>query len=171
MAATLTSRVESYQDLVISAAGAETDLVAATGYNVGVPAPGTTALKPKDLLIKWGGGKNTYANGIELICFATCNENDTCTMSIYGISSGGPPERIGSIVWIFGTAIRSSGVRWGDTCTVTDTHQGTIAAFDSGNDRVAKVALDATGYRYLYAIVHTTTTGAATAITVQMRPY
>lgn len=169
--ATLTTGVASYTNLVVSAAGAETDLVAATGYNVGIPAPGTAALEPKDLLKKFGAGKDTRANAMELICFANSNENDTVTMSLYGISDGGPPERIGSLVWTFGTAIRSTGVRWADTCVATDTHGKTIGVSDSANNRVVKVNFDITGYRYLYVIAHTTTTGAATGITVQMRPY
>ncbi len=167
----LTTRTLSYANLVVSAAGAETDLVAATGYTVGVPTPGTTALEPKDLLKAYGGGADTYANAIELICYATSSENDTCTLSLYGISSGGPPVRIGSLVYTFGTALRSAGVRWADTCVSTSTHTKTITVADSAADRVVKVSLDITGYRYLYAIVHTTTTGAATGITVQMRPY
>ncbi len=170
-AATLTTRTASYTNLVVSAAGAETDLVAASGYNVGVPAPGTTALEPKDLLKKFGAGKDSYANAIELICYATASDNNTTEMSLYGISDGGPPLRMAGLVYIFGTAIRSSGVRWADTCTVTDVHGKTIAASDSGNDRVVKVNFDVSGYRYLYMIVHGTATGAATAITVQMRPY
>lgn len=170
-AATLTTRVFSYQNLVVSAAGAETDLIAATGFNVGVPAPGTTALEPKDLLRKFGGGKDTYANAIELTCFATASDNNTAEMTLYGISDGGAPEQIAGLVYIFGTAIRSTGVIWADTCTVTDTHGKTVAASDSGNDRIVKVNFDATGYRHLYMIIHGTATGAATAITVQMRPY
>jgi len=169
--ATVTSIVSSYSNLVVSAAGAESDLAAATGYNIGVPAPGTTALAPKDLLIKHGGGKHTYATNVELLCYATSNNNDTCTMSIYGISDSGPPERIASLIYIFGTALVSSGVRWADSCTRTDTHTGTVTAFDTAANRIVKVTLDTDGYRYLYAIIHTTTTGAATNITVLMRPF
>lgn len=170
-AATLTTRTFSYTNLVVSAAGAETDLVAATGYNVGVPNPTGTALDPVDLLKKFGAGKDTYANALELICYATSSDNDTAEMSLYGISDGGPPVRMASLIYIFGTAIRNTGVRWADTCSVTDVHSKSIAASDSGNNRVVKVNFDATGYRYLYMIVHGTATGSATAITVQMRPY
>lgn len=169
--AILTTRVVSYTNLVVSAAGAETNLVAATGFNVGVPSPGTTALKPKDLVVIFGKNKETFANALELICYATASENNTAEMSLYGISGNGPPEKIAELVYIFGTAIRSSGVRWADTCTVTDVHGKTVAASDSGNDRVVKVFFDVTGYRHLYMIVHGTATGAATNITVQMRAF
>lgn len=169
--AVLTTKVTSYANLVVSAAGAETDLVAATGFNVGVPAPGTAALEPKDILVIFGRGSETFANAIELICYATASDNNTAEMSLYGISGSGPPEKIAGLVYIFGTAIRSSGVRWADTCTVTDIHGETVAASDSGNDRVVKVFFDLTGYRYLYMIVHGTATGAATNITVQMRSF
>lgn len=169
--AVLTTRVISYTNLVVSAAGAETNLVAATGFNVGVPAPGTPTLEPKDLLVIFGKGNETYANAIELLCYATASDNNTAEMSLYGIAGGGPPEKIAELVYIFGTAIRSSGVRWADTCTVTDVHGKTVAASDSGNDRVVKVFFDLTGYRYLYMIVHGTATGAATNITVQMRAF
>ena len=118
-------------------------------------------------------GTSKY-NGVMLSCFATSNDNDTVTMSVYGIAIDGAPERIGSFVWTFGTAIRSSGVRWADTCvvTLTDTSSGNVVdVADSGNDRICRARFDVTGYRYLYAIAHTTTTGAATTITVEMRPW
>lgn len=169
--AVLTTKVTSYTNLVVSAAGAETNLVAATGFNVGVPAPGAIALEPKDLLVIFGRGSETFANAVELICYATASDNNTAEMSLYGISGGGPPEKIAELVYIFGTAIRSSGVRWADTCTVTDVHGKTVAASDSGNNRVVKVFFDITGYRYLYMIVHGTATGAATNITVQIRVF
>ena len=168
--AVLTTKTAGYEPLVISAAGGETDLVAATGYNVGVPTP-AAALAPKDLMRQ--NGDSPY-NGVVLSCFATSNENDTVTMSIYGISIDGAPERIGSFVWTFGTAIRSSGVRWADTCvvTLTDTSSSNVVdVADSANNRIARARFDVTGFRYLYAIAHTTTTGAATTITVEMRPW
>ncbi len=168
--AVLSTKVSAYTNLVVSAAGAETDLIAATGYSVGVPVPGGT-LGPFDLRAHSSarGGSAMEANSAVFTCFATCNENDDVTISIYGISDGGAPERIGSLLLTFGTAIRSSGVRWADTCVATDTHITTIIVSDSGNNRIVKVTLDTTGYRYMYAIAHTTTTGAATGITVPLR--
>lgn len=168
--AVLSTKVSAYTNLVVSAAGAETDLVAATGYNVGVPSPGGT-LGPLDLRAHSSarGGSNMEANSVVLTCFATCSENNDVDISVYGISDGGAPEKIGNLLFTFGTAIRSSGVRWADTCVATDTHITIIGVSDSGNNRIVKVALDTTGYRYLYAIAHTTTTGAATVITVPLR--
>ncbi len=87
-AASLTTRIGSYHNLVVSAAGAESRLVSASAdYNVGVPAPGTTALEPKDLLRKFGAGKNTYANAVELVCYATGTADNTVEMALYGILS------------------------------------------------------------------------------------
>lgn len=173
-AATTTTRVSSYQNLVVSAAGAESRLTTGSAdYNVGVPAPGTAALAPKDLLVKYGAGKDTFANAIELICFATGTENNTVEMALYGISSGGPPEQIAEIIWILGTARHTSTtILWADTCTISaDTHQTTLVSSDSGNNRVVRLVFDITGYRYLYAIAYGTATGEATNITVMMRPY
>ena len=170
----LTTRITSYQDLVVSAAGAESRLTTGSAdYNPGIPAPGTTALAPKDLLVKFGAGYETYANGVELVCYATGTENNTVEMALYGVNGGGAPEQIGEIIWILGTARHTSTtILWADTCTITaDTHITTLTASDSGNNRIVKLTFDATGYRYLYAIAYGTTTGAATNITVMMRPY
>ena len=176
MGAVLQTTVAPYKDLVVSAAGAETRLLtgATTAYNPGLPAPGTDALKPKDIKAFWGRRSETAANGIILTCYATATENNTCEMELYGIADGGgAPERIADLVWIFGTARHTSTtVLWADTCTITqDYHMSTVNVNDSGNNIIAKVSFDATGYRYLYAVAYGTATGAATNITVKMRPY
>lgn len=166
----LTVRTAGYEDLVVSAAGGETDLVAATGYTVGVPTPATVALGPKDLM---RANYESFANSVHLICFATTTatqENSTATMSLYGVSTGGAPERIGSVLWEFGTATRSSNIHWADICTPTSTHQGTFTASDVGNNRIAKLTMVNPGYRYLYGIFHTVS-GTPANITVQYRPY
>ena len=176
----LTTVVGGYKNLVVSAAGADNSGAAlATGatteFNPGLPDPGTDALRPKDIKALWSGedGHSTEANGIILNCYATASANDTCEMALYGIADGGAPERIADIIWIFGTARHTSTtVLWADTVTITnDWHTTTLKASDSGNNFIAKLSFDTTGYRYLYAIAHGTATGAATNITVQMRPY
>lgn len=174
----LTTIISPYQTLVVSAAGAEAILAtgATTDFNVGVPNPGTDALSPKDLSsILWSNSTGeTNANTVVLTCFATASENNTCEMALYGIvDGGGAPERIADIIWIFGTARHTgSTVLWADTCTITtDSHVTAVTANDSGNNFIAKLSFDTTGYRYLYAIAHGTATGAATNITVIMRPY
>lgn len=165
----LRTKMWGYGTLVISAAGAETDLVAATGYTVTLPAPGGN-LNPLDL--RRYGRVETSANAVEILAFATCNDNDTCTLSLYGIADGntGPPEKIASLVYIFGQAIKETGVRWAHNCVASDAHITAVDVSNNGTDEVVKVAFDATGYRYLYAIIHTTTTGAATSITLILRP-
>ena len=175
MGASLHTTVAPYRKLVVSAAGAETILTtgASTSFNIGVPS-GIEDLKPKDLKSIWSASEgSTKANYIVLTCYATANDNDTCEMDIYGIADGGAPERIASVIWIFGTARHtSSTVLWADTCTVsTDSSIGGVTVSDSGNNFIAKLTFDLTGYRYLYAIAHGTATGAATDITVLMRPF
>ncbi len=177
--AVLTTMVAPYQNLVVSAAGAETRLTtgATTFFNPGLPDPGTDALRPKDIRAIWGKGNETQANGVILTCYATASANDTCEMEIYGIADGGAPERIADLVWIFGTARHTSTtVLWADTCTVTaDYHTGNggsgLAAADNADNIIARLRFDTTGYRYIYAVAYGTTTGAATNITVKIRAY
>lgn len=171
----LATKVAGYQPLVVSAAGAETRLLtgATTAYNPGVPAPGGD-LNPKDLSAIWSAGSAaTNANNVELVCYATGTANNTIEMEIYGIADGGAPERICDLVWILGTARHTSTtVLWADTCTETaDTHTTGITTTDSGNNIIAKLTFETTGYRYLYAIAYGTATGSATNITVLMRPF
>lgn len=166
MGATLTTQTAGYELLVLSAAGGETDLVAATGFTIGIPDPGTIALQPKDLMKRNG---SSTVNAVEIITYATGNAAATYTVALYGISVGGPPELIGSFAYTLGDAVVSSGVKWADTCVVTDTHSTVIVVADSGNDRVVKVTFDVIGYRFLYPIVHTAS--GATNINVLYRPW
>ena len=174
--ATRTTAIYPYTNLVVSAAGAEADLVAATGYLAANALPATSAaLGAKSLLKNYSGGRHSYFNAVILRAYATCNDNDDCGMTLYGISRiGGTfiPERIAAITWKFSTALRAGGIRWADTTTVTDYHIGDIREADGGgNDTVARIECDVLGYEWLYAIIHTTTTGDPTVITVEMRPY
>ena len=152
----LTTVVGGYKNLVVSAAAGESILAtgATTDFYPTLPDPGTDALKPKDLKSIWSGedGHSTEANGIVLNCYGTiATANGTCEMALYGIADGGAPERIADIVWTFGTAVRSAGVYWADTVTITnDWHVTTLKATDSGNEFIAKLSFDTTGYRYLY---------------------
>ncbi len=171
----LATKVAKYETLVVSAAGAETRLLtgATTAYNPGIPAPGGN-LNPVDIQALWSADpSSTQANNVELICYATGTADNTVEMEIYGIVENGAPERICDLVWILGTARHTSTtVLWADTCTETaDTHTTGITTTDSGNNIIAKLTFETTGYRYLYAIAYSTTTGAATNITVLMRPY
>jgi hypothetical protein len=173
MGSALYTKVAGYKTLLVSAAGAETDLIPATGYTVGVPSPGGT-LNPINLYrLASSSDKSTKANAPILTCYATASENDDVTISIYGIREGGAPERIASLLFTFGQAIRSTGVRWADTCvaTVTSTNSGRITVEDSGNNRIVSVDFDGKGFEYVYGIAHTTTTGSPTAITVPISYY
>ena len=170
MGAVLTTKVAPYTTLLVSAAGAETDLVAATGYNVGVPAPGGT-LNPLNIKnLASDTGSSTQVGAPILTCYATASDNDDVDVSIYGIRRGGAPERITSLLFTFGTAIRSAGVRWADTCeaTAVTTETNKVRVIDSAQNRIVRVEFDAKGFEYIYAIAHTTTTGAATGITVEL---
>ena len=179
----LKTKVAPLMSLVVSAAGAETRLVtgATTAFNPGVPDPGTDALRPRDLTsTPWSESTGeTNANAVILTCYATGTADNTVEMEIYGIADGdeAAPERIADLKWILGTARHTSTtVLWADTCTVTADYRAfngasALAAADSGNETIAKLMFDATGYRYLYAIAYGRAVGTATNITVLMRPY
>jgi hypothetical protein len=175
----LTTSITPLRTLVISAAGAETRLLtgATTAYNPGLPDPGTEALRPKDLtaIPTSDNARETNASGLSLTCFATGTDNNTIEMEIYGIADGpgASPERIADLVWILGTARHTSTtVLWADTCTVTaDTHITGVTVADNGDNVIAKLLFDTAGYRYIYAVAYGTATGAATVITVLMRPF
>ncbi len=169
--ASLTTTTSGVEPLVVSAAGGESALAtgATTDFNPGVPAPGTVALAPKDLMKRDG---ETMFNAVSLTCYATATANDTAEMTLYGVSIDSAPIRIGQVTWTFGTARHTSTtVLWADTCVPTSFHATTLQASDIGNNFIANLNFDVTGYRYLYGIVHGTATGAATNITVLMRPY
>lgn len=166
----MAQKMIGYETLLISAAGGETDLTnMATKYTTTLPAPGGT-LNPYDLA-KFGSPYSD-ATMIELLCFATCNDDDDVEISFYGFAPGntGPPEFIGEILFTFGTALKATGIRWADAAAVTDKHLETIKVEDENAERPCKVLFDALGYRYIYGIAHTITTGAATVITVLIRP-
>ena len=167
----LATKNAGYEVLVASAAGAEAALAtgATTDFNVGIPAPGTIALEPKDLA---GADGESQYNSVELICYATATAGNTAEMTLYGVCVNAAPVRIAAVTWTFGTARHTSTtVLWADTCVPTSYHATTLTASDSGNNFIAKLTFDLLGYRYLYGIVHGTATGAATNITVLMRPY
>ena len=150
-AASLTTRVSSYRTLhTVTDVNVtpDTDLIATTGYTIGVPSGST------DLLVKAGSGKNMYANSISIILSATDSaDGDTITEKLYGVIDGGPPQLIASIVWTIGTARLVVGTAtnlWADTAVVTSTHITTIKVADGGgSNRVCSVTLDFTGYRYV----------------------
>ena len=175
MGAALSTKVAKYETLVISAAGAETQLLtgATTAFNPGVPSPGVN-LNPVDIKALWSDKESsTSANGVVLTCYATASANDTCEMEIYGIADGGAPERICDVVWTFGTARHTSTtILWADTCTLTDdNHISGCTVSDDADNAIVKLSFDTTGYRYLYAVAYGTASGTATNITVKMRPY
>jgi hypothetical protein len=166
----LGTTVAGYSTLLISAAGTETDLAGATGYTVGIPDPGGT-LGPINLRrLKTSDNEGTGVNAPVLTCYATASDDDDVTMSLYGIREGGAPEFVTSLLWTFGQAIRSSGVRWADSCVATFTSSKTdfVTVEDNANNRIVRASFDAKGYEWLYAIAHTTTTGSPTNITVDL---
>lgn len=169
-AATLTTRISSYRVLHTVAdvnSAPDTDLTAATGYNIGVPS-GTV-----DLLVKAGAGKEIYANAISIILDATAAaDGDTITEILYGITEGGPPQRIASIVWTIGTARKGTATElWADTAVVDPNHITTITVADGGgSNRVCSVTLDVTGYRHILGLF-TADTGDPTVVTTRYRYY
>jgi len=145
----------------------DSDLSAATGFAINNRPTGSVDLQDIS-----GASKETEANAVTITLNATgAADGDTLTQKVYGISDGGPPQLICSIVWTIGTA-RADGSTatylWADTAVATDTHIATVKTADSGNDRVACVSFDATGYKYLYAPI-TAQTGDPTIVTSLFR--
>jgi len=174
--ATLTTTVYPYKNLVVSAAGGETDLIAATGFLAANALPAASAaLGAKNLRVLYAGGKHTDFNAVILRSYATCNDGDQASMTIYGISRIGAtviPERLMALTWTYSTALRVGGTRWADIVAVTDYHIGDIRKADeAASNTPTRIEFDVLGYEWLYAIVHTRDTGSPTAITVEMRPY
>lgn len=169
----LTTKTSSYQTLhtlTDANSAVDTDLAAATGYNV------ATISGEIDMVKDNGAGDETEANAISMILKATgAADGDTLTQKLYGRVDQGPPQLIASIVWTIGQA-RSDGstatLLWADAAVVTSTHIKTITVADGsgGGNRVCSVTLDITGYRYLKGFI-TAQTGNPTLITVLYRHY
>lgn len=132
-----------------------------TDFSIGAPAGSY------DLSKSGGGADQTDANGIALTVSATASDNDTATIELWGIADQGCQERIAAVAYIFGPKEVSTGVLWADTATVTPYHITPITTADSANEKVVKVSLDATGYKYLRCYV--TARSGAEDITVRAR--
>jgi hypothetical protein len=165
----LTTRVGSYKTLHIVADLAntpDTDLAAATGYFVGVPAGAV------DLKDDVGAGKDTYANIVDIIVNATDGlDGDTITQELYGVAGQGPPQKIAQVVWKLGLAqVDATATNlWAETATVTSSHATDITVSGAdGSDGVGSIAFDATGYRYIYGLF-TADSGDPTTVTALYR--
>ncbi len=130
----------------------DTDLTAASGYNIGKPS-GAIDLQTLD-----GAGKHLKVNNFSIIVHATsAADADDFTEVIYGAAEQGPPQLIASIQWTLGLA-RADGSTatylWADQAVVTSTHMKTITVADGagGGDGVCSVTLDLTGYRYVLGL-------------------
>lgn len=168
-ASALKTKMWGYSALVISAAGGEGILDPTADYGTTVPTVSGT-LGPLDL--RKYGYSETSANAVEILAFATASDSDAFTVALYGWANGntGPPEFIASLSFICGTAVKDTGILWAESCSVTDTHITTVKASAPATNDIVKVTFDATGYRYLQAIVHTRDTGTPTIITLILRP-
>lgn len=169
----LSTRITSYRTLNVVAdiATTDDDDLTTTGY-----AP---AAKSGEVDLMGGhqaGGTGSYANAVVMIVKADdASADETVTQKLYGRVDGGPPQLIASIVWTLGTALADGSTAdylWADTAVVADYHITEIVVSDGdGNNRVASVALDATGYRYLYSIFTATSSATATTTTCLYRVY
>jgi len=120
-----------------------------------------------DLMNMGGASGQTSANALVVIVSAEAVENDTCTIEYWGIADGGPLEKICTISYIFGTAVRSTGILWADTATVTDSHTSIIKDGGANDDDVARTQWDMTGFRYIRPYV--TAQSGAEDITIEAR--
>lgn len=98
-------------------------------------------------------GNETGANAAVIIVSATASDADTATIKFYGAADNGPLEAICSVDYIFGTAVKSTGILWADTGTITDTHITTIREGGLSSNDVKRISFDVTGFRYLKAYV------------------
>jgi len=112
-----------------------------------------TVLRP-ETTIKNGYDTKPDQNGvvIRVEAYDVCNDS-TLGIKLWGYTARGPAEHIADVSCVVGTAniADSTSNLHVDTMTVTsDTHVKSVSAFDSGNDRIAKVFFDAAGYDVIY---------------------
>ena len=117
-------------------------------------------------MLKKGGGDETDANALMFAVSGTATDGQTCTVQFWGSADGGPVEHICDVDYVFGTAVKSTGVLWADTATETSYHTSSILKADSGNNHAVRVGFDATGFRYIKPYV---TASTATDVTIQAR--
>lgn len=122
------------------------------------------------------GDEASPVNGVEIIFAGTAAADKTFSFALVGYAAeNGPAETICTGTGTLGTqavvkyphnSAAAANTYYADTISVTSYHVTTIAVADSGNNRIAKVWLDALGYKYLRCIVYDADGSGAEAATV-----
>ena len=97
-------------------------------------------------------GEEVNAAEIYFMAYDTSN-NKEFNARLFGYSARGPAELIADMSGAFGLARVNDGANdlYADTLGFSQReHIKGIAVSDSGSDRIAKLALDCVGYKYLY---------------------
>ena len=107
----------------------------------------------------------TMANAAEIIVYASDVADDaTLGFTVYAYKEGGPAKFVAEVDAVVGAlAVNqdpdddnvTASSYWIDTLTVSDDWISTVAVADSGEDRIATMAFDLCGYKYMYIKIDT----------------
>ena len=167
---TLTTRPSGWQVLKTTAdvAGTpDTSHLATPTVSYGIDAGKAAGF---DVLRNNAGGKNAFANTVEIIAsFSDASDADgkVATLEIYGSNDSGPRMPIADIAYTGGKAEVVPGtdlVTWCDTATVISYHSKTITKTDDAADRIVRISFDLTGFRYIEGLWVDAGATATTAI-------
>lgn len=95
---------------------------------------------------------NNTCNVAELVFYGANAADLTCNYKIYLYRASGPAMLACTGVLTTGTALKTTGIYYVDTITVTDywtLGDSGVVVRDSGNNRAATIALDTRGYSYI----------------------
>lgn len=118
---------------------------------------------------------NNTCNIAELHFYGTDAADEVCNFKIYMYRENGPAVLAATCVATLGTALRSAGVYYADTITLTDTWSysgSSIAVRDaSGGNRVATLALDTRGYKYMRVEIDIPASSQVASFSCEMAEY
>ena len=126
------------------------------------PLNGTTAgrtYQPTDRLATACVPLDEETDAVIITMSGTGSDGNSCVFHLYGYGldnlengiGGGPAEAIyNTVTATLGTGVAGTGQLYVDTISGTDLHTSTIGVYDSGNNRVCKMAFDCQGLKYLY---------------------
>lgn len=88
---------------------------------------------------------------VDIFFTGTDANNETFSWRLYAYPENGPAKHMAAGTGIFGTAKASATEYYADTLAIsTQDWFKTVAAKDSGNNRIAHLAVWMCGYKYLY---------------------
>ena len=129
-----------------------------------------------DMKEAWGAGDETKGNAVEMIFSHSAGadaDGTTSVFELHGAVDGGPRQPICTIALTGGKArvvAASDLITWVDTAVVTSMSSVTISKADDAADRIVRITLDLTGFRYLEGLFTGAGSTAVTAI-AYIRPF